>query len=330
MNYLNVSYNQSRIRFPQETDPISICVHLCPVFITKSMTKILLSLFLASITFAASPKLHTIQADGHPIAVWEKSVKYPKGHILLHHGRTWSSLPDFDLQVKGEDLSLMDGFNAEGYSVWAMDARGYGKTPRDETGWNTPERSAKDIAIVLEWLHRKKSEKTHLWGWSMGSMLGQLAAQKYPEHITSVTLFGYPWTPGTVVPEDNGEDEPPKKPTTAKAAAEDFITPGSISQKAIDEYVRHALEADPVRMDWRKQHEYNQLDAKKVSVPVLLLQAEFDPLAKTEAHAKLFSDLPNAHKQWVVLKGGDHAALLETPRARLIAATVSFIEWLEK
>ena len=90
------------------------------------MKLILLSLLLLiPAAFAAPPKLHTVDADGHPIAVWEKSVKNPKGHILLHHGRTWSSLPDFDLQVEGEDLSLMDGFNKMGYSVWAMDAQSF-------------------------------------------------------------------------------------------------------------------------------------------------------------------------------------------------------------
>jgi len=32
----------------------------------------------------------------------------------------------------------------------------------------------------------------------------------------------------------------------------------------------------------------------------------------------------------VVLAGGDHAALLETPRQRLISASVNFIQWLDK
>jgi hypothetical protein len=59
----------------------------------------------------------TVEADGHPMALWEKSVAQPKGHILFHHGRTWRFIPDFDLQVIGEDLFLMDGFNDMGYSV---------------------------------------------------------------------------------------------------------------------------------------------------------------------------------------------------------------------
>ena len=273
---------------------------------------------------------HTVMADGHPMALWEKSVENPKGVILLHHGRTWSSLPDFDLQVDGEDLSLMDGFNDMGYSVWALDARGYGETPRDDTGWNTPNRASKDLSIVLKWLRERTGEKIHLWGWSMGSMISQLTAQTFPEDIESLTLFGYPMVLDRVYPRDEPEGAPPREATTAEAAASDFIVPGAISQNAIDEYVRHSLEADPVRADWRYQHQYNQLDASKVPMPVLLLQAEFDPLAHTNMHAAAFGAFPNGKKQWVFLDDSDHAALLEKARGQLIAASISFIEWLDK
>ena len=109
-------------------------------------------LFSSQFIIAAEAIKLTVDADGHPMALWEKTVANPKGFILFHHGRTWSALPDFDLQVKGEELSMMDGFNKMGYSVWALDARGYGETPRDASGWNTPDRAVKDILIVLQYL----------------------------------------------------------------------------------------------------------------------------------------------------------------------------------
>ena len=151
---------------------------------------------------------HTVDADGHPMALWEKSVAQPKGHIFLHHGRTWSSIPDFDLQVSGEDLSLIDGFNGMGYSVWPLDASGYGETPRDSSGWNTPDRAAQDLSIVLDWLRGRNGEVTHAWGWSYGSMVAQLAAQRYPEAMLSVTLFGYPTDPDAEIPQSNSQTAP--------------------------------------------------------------------------------------------------------------------------
>ena len=70
--------------------------------------------------------------------------------MVLLHGRTWSARPNFDLQVPGEDLSLMDGLVEAGYAAFAVDLRGYGQTPRDETGWLNPDRAAKDLKAVLE------------------------------------------------------------------------------------------------------------------------------------------------------------------------------------
>ncbi len=75
---------------------------------------------------------------------------------MLVHGRTWSALPDFDLQVPGDQRSVMQSLNARGYSAFAVDLRGYGKTPRDATGWLTPDRAARDVAQALEWLAKEK------------------------------------------------------------------------------------------------------------------------------------------------------------------------------
>lgn len=272
---------------------------------------------------------HTVMSEGHPMAVWEKSVENPRGHILLHHGRTWSSVPDFDLQVPGEDLSLMDGFNEQGYSVWALDARGYGETPRDASGWNTPDKASRDLANVLAWLSVRTGASINVWGWSYGSMVAQLTAQKYPDNFRSLTLFGYPVDPDSEYG-DSGASEPARRPTTAEAAASDFIVEGAISQQAIAVYVREALRADPVRADWNQLQQWNALEASAVIVPTLLLQAEFDPLADTDSHARVFMELGNPNKQWVMLAGGDHAALLETPRQRLINASVGFMQWIDQ
>ncbi len=107
---------------------------------------------------------HTVSSDGHPITVWQKSAANAEEAVLLVHGRTWSALPDFDLQVVGEELSLMDGLVEHGYAVYAIDLRGYGKTPRDETGWLTPNRAADDVANVLRWISGSQEwlQKPHL------------------------------------------------------------------------------------------------------------------------------------------------------------------------
>jgi alpha-beta hydrolase superfamily lysophospholipase len=291
-----------------------------------------LCLALQAVAGAVELERHTVDVDGHPIALWEKSAPEAREAVLLVHGRTWSALPDFDLQVPGEDLSLMDGLVEEGYAVYAIDLRGYGETPRDESGWLTPSKAAGDVAAALRYIAKDGDWQRlpHLFGWSMGSTISQLAAQRFPDTMSSLTLFGYWHDPDDRFPPDPEGRVPERRKNTAEAAASDFITPGSISQRAIDAYVAAALAADPVRTDVRSESDYNELDPAKVAVPTLVIAGEFDPLAPEDNLARLFTRLGTAHKQWVSVPGGDHAALLETPRAYFIHALAAFFEGVGK
>ncbi|NER14961.1 alpha/beta fold hydrolase [Leptobacterium flavescens] len=273
---------------------------------------------------------HTVMSEGHPMAVWEKKASDAKGVILFVHGRTWSGVPDFDLQVEGEELSLMDGMIEQGYSTYAVDLRGYGGTPRDSTEWLTPLKAAKDVNAVLKWIAEENDDKVHLFGWSMGSTVSLLASQQSSGYIKSLNLFGFWMDLDTEFPVDPEDKELEKRINTAEAAASDFITPGSISQKAIDTYVKMALEADPVRVDWRDMKEFEAIDPATIELPVLLIQGELDPIAPTDRQAKLFSRLKTADKSWAVISGGDHAAFMESPRPQFIRVFTDFINRFNK
>jgi pimeloyl-ACP methyl ester carboxylesterase len=303
--------------------------------------KFTLALILLIGTISCQPKTeipkatleqHSVDSEGHPMAVWEKSAPDAVQAILLVHGRTWSSVPDFDLQVEGEELSLMDGLVEKGYAVYAVDLRGYGKTPRDDTGWVTPNQTAIDLANVISWISEQKNWeiKPHLFGWSQGSTHAQMLAQRNPELISSLSLFGYWFDSDMVIPPDPEDHKQTRTETTAEAAASDFILPGTISQKAIDAYTKLALEYDPIRTDYKNMDQYNVLDPAKVVTPTLILQGEHDPIGPTDRQAKLYTRLGTAHKQWVTVPGGDHAAFMETPRQYFIDAFVNFLKSIPK
>lgn len=275
---------------------------------------------------AQAPTLHSVSADGHPLAVWEKGVAGGGAVVLLVHGRTWSTLPDFDLQVPGESLSLMDGLNEKNISTYGVDLRGYGETARDDTGWNTPNRAVADVATVLRWIRaRHPDQSVHLFGWSLGSMVSQLTAQRHPDLIDRLVLFGYPTRPGAERPFQEPSSDPPARPTTAEAAASDFIVEGAISARAVEAYVAAALSADPVRSDWTAGHQWNDLDPVEVTTPTLVIHGEHDPLAPMAAQAALVEGLGTTDKAWVVVPGGDHAAFLESPRPYFIAVLEAFL-----
>ena len=124
--------------------------------------------------------------DGHRLVLWEKRpVRAARGEIVLLHGRTWSALPNFDLRVTGQHVSLMDALVARGYAVYALDQRGYGSTARDTTGWLTPDRAAADAGVVADWVasHAPHARRPALFGYSRGSATAMLVAQRHPEKV---------------------------------------------------------------------------------------------------------------------------------------------------
>lgn len=269
-----------------------------------------------------------VEVDGHAITLWAKAAESPRRAIVLIHGRTWSGRPDFDLQVPGESLSLMDALVAEGFAAYAVDLRGYGGTARDDSRWLTPDRARDDVLAVLGDVRGRHPdlEPPALLGWSLGSMVAQLTVQEGPDLVSAVVLYGYPRDPDRVGGGGPVETSPPpRKATTAKAAASDFITPGSISDRAAHAFVEQALAADPVRMDWTGGDQWGALRPEAVRVPTLVIHGERDPYAPHEAQAKLFTRLGHQDRWWVVLRGCDHAAHLERCHRRFVQAVSAFV-----
>lgn len=277
---------------------------------------------------AAALERHEVVVDGHPITVWAKVPPSPSGVLVLVHGRTWSARPDFDLQVPGESRSTMDALVAEGIASYAIDQRGYGATPRDDTGFLTPDRAAADLAGVLAWVHGRHPSlpRPVVLGWSFGSLTSHLVAQRHPELLSALVLYGYPRRPGYEHPPDvDPLAAPARLPTTPEGAAEDFITPGSISTAAVDAFVRAALAADPVKVDWRAIDQWNVLDPTAVRTPTLLVHGEHDPYTPVPVQAELFTLLGHPDRAWVILPGCDHAAHLEDCGPRFVREVAAWV-----
>lgn len=276
---------------------------------------------------AQAPIRNVVKADdGQPLTVWEKRPARPRQAIVLLHGRTWSALPDFDLQVPSHPMSLMDTLVAQGYAVYALDARGYGATPRDASGWLTPNRAAADVITVCRWVSKTTNlGPPALFGWSYGSVTAQLAAQQAPDAISALVLFGH--FAFDSQPPDTSHGAPPRTATTAQSAGEDFITPAATDPAVKDAYVRAAVAAQPIKTDWRGLDQWNALNPAAVRVPTLELMGERDPYSNKNpgGEATFFGRLGTGDREFVVLPGVDHAAFLESARQRFVEAIVDFL-----
>lgn len=271
---------------------------------------------------------HSVLADGHPIAVHSKRGDRPWAAVVLVHGRTWSSLPDFDLQVPGARVSLMDNLAAEGLAVYAVDLRGYGGTARDATGWNSPARAVDDLAAVLRWVREDATFTTPpaVLGWSLGARVAALTAQRHPDLTGPVVLYGTPCNdPRVRATPQRDPAVPARKPNTDAAARSDFITPGAVEPAVVDAFARTALAADPVRADWRDTHEWTMVEFARIRAPVLAIHGDRDPVVDAPCVRARLAEArgPSALE---VLTGADHAAHLEAVAPKFVAAVVAFLK----
>lgn len=276
---------------------------------------------------AARPDQHIVRVDGHPLTVWARQPPVPRAAVLLIHGRTWSSLPDFDLEVPRLQRSVLTSFVARGLAAYAVDLRGYGATPRDATGWLTPGRAADDVQGVLAWIaerHRGLPPPAVV-GWSRGAAIGMLAVQRAPALASSLVLFGFAFEPGIRFADVAPSTAPARQRNTAEAARSDFISPRVTPPAVIRAFVEQALRADPVMVDLRGDGEFNELDPARVSRPVLVLYGERDPTVIAAHAASLAAAFPGAPARITVLPGADHAAHLENTHELWVSAVDDFV-----
>jgi alpha-beta hydrolase superfamily lysophospholipase len=273
------------------------------------------------------PTRLTVVADGHPLVVWARVPAAPRAALILVHGRTWSSRPDFDLQVPGLQRSVMRSLAAQGIAAYAVDLRGYGGTPRDSTGFLTPRRAAADVGAVVRFVAARHPAlpAPALLGWSLGGAVAHLAAQSPDVTVSSLILFGFITDPELTFADVAAPEKPAYAKTTRADALSDFISPAVTSPNVQNAFAAQALAADPVRVDWTRTHQWGALDPAQVRVPTLVLHGERDPLAPAEAQAALFQGLGTPDRAWVVIPGGDHAAFLESPRSYFLAVVDAFL-----
>lgn len=273
------------------------------------------------------PTRLTVIADGHPLAVWARSPATPRAVLILVHGRTWSSRPDFDLQVPGFQRSVLTSLAAQGIAAYAVDLRGYGETPRDKTGFLTPRRAAADVGAVVTFVAARHPTlpAPALLGWSQGGAVAHLTAQTPGVTLSSLILFGFIMDPQLRYAESPAPKVPAYEKTTRADALSDFISPQVTSQAVMNAFATQALAADPVRVDWIREHEFNALTPARLTVPTMVLHGSRDPGVPFDVAGRFVAKIAAPQRQWTVLPGGDHAAQLEDTHAAFISAVVEFM-----
>lgn len=297
--------------------------------------------------------------DGHPLSLYginsycveneDESSNQPKRRpILMLHGRTWSSVPVYHLlgganqSDTHHSRSLMKSLYEAGLQPYAMDFRGFGGTPCDATNSVIPNRSVLDVECALEYIAKKHGRSKNLdhhlpalMGWSQGALIAHLLAQKSPQMISKLVLYGSIYDPLVRYPRQplftNGTDASGDRmdvENTFNGAIEDFTVEGSIPPAAAIEFAEAALASDPRKARWNLLCQFNNCDPARVHVPTLVVAGDQDPYAPLRIQSELFTNLGRgADRTWSIIADADHAVhLLDSGKERFVNLVKSFVE----
>ncbi|CAB9507368.1 expressed unknown protein [Seminavis robusta] len=307
--------------------------------------------------------------DHHPLAVYGLDSTNPTSNnttkrypILLLHGRTWSSVPVYHLlggnnnvsqflnkseenddhdETVHESRSFMEALLEKGLQPYALDFRGFGGTPADDTGYVEPHRCVQDVQTVLQWMAKRHNTNTNtntnvempaLLGWSQGALVAQLVAQFHPTSVSKLILYGSIYDPLVRYPREPlyqvNLPNTSQITNTFNDAIEDFTVQGSIPPAPAALFAQAALVSDPVKAVWKHSYQFNNCDPARVHTPCLVVAGDQDPYAPLHVQQDLFCNLGRgSDRTWSILAGADHAAhLLNDVRQRFVNVAVSFVQ----
>jgi len=268
--------------------------------------------------------------------------------VLFVHGATYPSETGFDLRLEG--LSWMDVMAQQGYDVYMVDIRGYGKSTRpasmDQPAANNKpiadsDTAARDYAAAADWVRKRRNvDKLNVVGHSWGTVITALYTTRHADKVNRLVLYAPVWLRKTASLTDSGGALGAYRTVTVEAARkrkETGLKPGQNPQPDswFEAWVAATFESDPVGakaspkfvrapngsvQDGRQYWSAGKpvYDPTLLTVPTLLILAEWDadtPLYMAETLFPLMTKSPS--KKLVVLSEGTHGIMNELMRFSL-------------
>ena len=274
------------------------------------------------------------------LAVWRKRPvgQASRGVLVLVHGSSVGARGTFDLAVPGKaDYSMMDWFAGHGYDVWAMDHEGYGKSTI--TSRNSDIRcGVDDLAAVMPLIARHAgAERVLMYGLSSGALRAAAFAAAQPQRVERLALDAFVWTGKGSVTLDKRREGLPFFRSNARRAIDVQTLEKAITGDRPDVFEQAAVRAcaetqfatgDSVPTGTFLDMTANLpvVDPATITVPTLLMRAQYDSIATIEDLTEFFTRLPSPDKQFTFIPGAAHSSILGISRHRVWKCLKAFIE----
>ncbi|HYV66959.1 MAG TPA: alpha/beta fold hydrolase [Myxococcales bacterium] len=267
---------------------------------------------------------HWVDREGIKLYVWEKYASSPsgKGLIVLAHGSATAGKESFDLQVPGKPTySLMDFLAHEGFDVFALDTRGFGRSTHPEAHITTQEASEDLNAVVDYVLKLRGAKRIDLLGWSWGTQYGGMFVASHPEKVEKYVSYAQMHMDSPDIAKRRPRvDAFRKNPyvTIAEAGWKPrfaSLTPADANDpEVVDAYAKAAAQVE------RKTATGPQLDMvtimpmvnpRLIATPTMLIHGQYDDVADLDGLLPFFRQLPNPYKKYVVVPNAGHMMHLQ-------------------
>lgn len=277
--------------------------------------------------------------------------------LLFIHGATYPAETSFDLPIEG--VSMMDLFARNGFDVYLVDVRSYGRSTRPPEMDEPPEankpianseEAGRDLGAAVDYILALRGiPKLDLMGWSWGTSIAGNYTAQHNDKVNRLVLYAPAWTfqpplepPASAIPAYRLVKKEAARARWTKGVPEDkvgaLILPGVFDQwwnatvatdpvgSKIDPPMLRA--ADGVQAEfinyWLAGKPY--YDPGKIAVPTLVIHAEWDadlPSSMAEAYFAKLTATP--YKRFVELGEGTHTVMLEKNRMQFFHEILGFL-----
>jgi pimeloyl-ACP methyl ester carboxylesterase len=267
---------------------------------------------------------HWVTRDGIKLYVWEKYTKSPAGTSIavLAHGPATAGKESFDLQVPGKpSYSLMDFLAREGFDVFALDTRGFGRSTHPD-GHLTTQEASEDLNAVVDYvLQLRGAKRVNLLGWSWGTQYSGMFVMAHPEKVARYVSFAQMHVDSVDIAKRRPRIEAFRKDpyiTIPEAGWKPrFYSMTPVEANDSDVVATYAKAAAQVE---KKTPTGPQLDmvtilpmvnARLVVVPTMIIHGQYDDVADPDGLIPFFQKLPNPYKKYVVIPDAGHMMHLQ-------------------
>jgi pimeloyl-ACP methyl ester carboxylesterase len=280
----------------------------------------------------------------------------PDRTVLFVHGATYPADTSFDLKLGG--FSWMDYIAERGFDVYLVDLPGYGKSTRppqmDQPADKNPplvstEDAVKNVGAVVDMILAKRHlKKLDLIGWSWGTTIMGTYTARNNDKVDRLVLYAPVWIAEGPSPFKGAV--PAYRTVKKDEALARWVRGVPEDKKAtliprgwFDDWANAAWAQDPVGAkqnppvlrapngviaDFKDIWFAGQstYDPAKITVPVLLIQGEWDADTPTYMARKLFSLLTNTPmKRYILIGEGTHTLMMEHHRLELFRSVQDFL-----